>query len=118
MLKECHLETSISSSYYFFVLFCFFETGFICVALAVLDQQTLNSLKSVSLCFPSAVIKGVRHHYLIETRHYILLNSHLNLRANPSILVHTYNPVLGRQRQEDCHKFEARLMRQTSTTCL
>lgn len=40
-------------------LFCFvfFETGFLCVDLAVLDQAGLK----FSLCLPSAEIKGVHY---------------------------------------------------------
>jgi hypothetical protein len=54
---------------FFFFFFWFFETGFLCVALAVLESW--NSLcrpgwprtqKSACLCLPSAGVKGVRHH--------------------------------------------------------
>jgi hypothetical protein len=38
--------------------FFFFETGFLCIVLAVLELTQ----KSACLCLPSAGIKGVRHH--------------------------------------------------------
>jgi hypothetical protein len=49
---------------------CLFETGFLCVSLAVLDsicrQTRLASKSQIPTCFclPSAGIKGVNHHYL------------------------------------------------------
>jgi hypothetical protein len=72
------LEESLSSilSHYFFlflffVLFCFlFLTGFLCIALAVLELTLYcrpgwpRTQKSACLCLPSAGLKGVcrRHH--------------------------------------------------------
>jgi hypothetical protein len=53
--------------FFCFVLFCFvFETGFLCVALAVLEltletRLALNQ-KSACLCLSSAGIKGECHH--------------------------------------------------------
>jgi hypothetical protein len=48
-----------------FFLF-FFETGFLCIALAVLDSLCRpgwpRTQKSAYLCLPSAGIKGVRQH--------------------------------------------------------
>jgi hypothetical protein len=48
-------------------VFWFFETGFLCVALAVLELTLWTRLASNSeiayLCLPSAGIKGVRHHH-------------------------------------------------------
>jgi hypothetical protein len=50
------------------VLFCFLETGFFCIALAVLEltlysRVALNSEIHLPLpCLPSAGIKGVYHH--------------------------------------------------------
>jgi hypothetical protein len=52
---------------FFFFFFWFFETGFLCVALAVLELTLWTRLASNSeiayLCLPSAGIKGVRHHH-------------------------------------------------------
>jgi hypothetical protein len=54
------------------VLFCFvlsfsFETGFLCIALAVLNSLGRpgwpRTQKSACLCLPSAGIKGVCHHH-------------------------------------------------------
>ena len=50
-----------------FLLFLFFETGFLCVALAVLKLTLCRpgwplTQKSACLCLPSAGIKGVHHH--------------------------------------------------------
>jgi len=51
-----------------FVVFCFFfETGFFCVALAVLGNSLCRpgwpqTQKFACLCLPSAGIKGMRHH--------------------------------------------------------
>jgi hypothetical protein len=46
--------------------FYFFETGFLCVALAVLELTRRpgwpQTQKSAYLCLPSAGIKGMRHH--------------------------------------------------------
>ena len=46
--------------------FYFFETGFLCVALAVLELTRRpgwpQTQKSACLCLPSAGIKGMRHH--------------------------------------------------------
>lgn len=61
------------------LLFWFFETGVLCVSLAILENSLFNPSwsriqKSSWLCLPSAEIKGVRHHcsaYLwIITRFY------------------------------------------------
>jgi hypothetical protein len=51
----------------FSFFFCFFETGFLCVALAVLQLTLyrpgwLRTQKFTCLCLPSAGIKGVRRH--------------------------------------------------------
>jgi hypothetical protein len=52
--------------FFVFVLFCFFEAGFLCVALAVLNSLCRpgwpRTQKSACLCLPSAGIKGVGHH--------------------------------------------------------
>jgi hypothetical protein len=42
--------------------FFFFETGFLCIALAVLEPGWPRTQKSACLCLPSAGIKGVCHH--------------------------------------------------------
>jgi hypothetical protein len=48
----------------------FFETGFLCVALAVLNSLCRpgwpQTQKSACLCLPSAGIKGVHHHAWLE----------------------------------------------------
>ena len=41
-----------------------FKTGFLILALAVLDQVGLRLIYPACLCFPSAGIKGVYHQYL------------------------------------------------------
>jgi hypothetical protein len=54
----------------FLFLFCFFgffETGFLCIALAVLELSLCRpgwpqTQRSACLCLPSAGIKGVLHH--------------------------------------------------------
>jgi hypothetical protein len=60
-----------------FFFFWFFETGFLCIALAVLDSLCRpgwpRTQKSTCLCLPSAGTKGVRHHaglfLKIQTEH-------------------------------------------------
>jgi hypothetical protein len=50
-------------------LIFFFETGFLCIALAVLElcrPGWPRTQKSACLCLPSAGIKGMRHHCLAE----------------------------------------------------
>jgi hypothetical protein len=51
---------------FLFVCFCFFETGFLCIAVSVLESLCRpgwpRTQKSACLCLPSAGIKGVRHH--------------------------------------------------------
>jgi hypothetical protein len=51
--------------FFFFFFFWFFETGFLCVALAVLELTQTGwprTQKYACLSLPSAGIKGVRHH--------------------------------------------------------
>jgi hypothetical protein len=60
----------------FLFLFVFFETGFLCVALAVLGYTLCRpgwprTHKSACLCFPSAGIKGVCHHRPARGRIYV-----------------------------------------------
>jgi hypothetical protein len=60
------------TSYHSFFCFCFcfvlffFETGFLCLALAILNSLCRpgwpQTQKSACLCLPDAGIKGVRHH--------------------------------------------------------
>jgi hypothetical protein len=47
---------------FFFFFLIFFETGFLCIALAVLEL--CRTQKSACLCLPSAEIKGMRNHHL------------------------------------------------------
>jgi hypothetical protein len=58
------------------LLLLFFETGFLCIALAVLELICRpgwpRTQKSTCLCLPSAGIKGVRHHARLP---------HLSLKA-------------------------------------
>ena len=52
--------------FFLFLSFFFFKTGFLCVALAVLNSLCRpgwpQTQKSTCLCLPSAGVKGVRHH--------------------------------------------------------
>jgi hypothetical protein len=53
-------------------VFCFFETGFLCIALYRLSWNSFCrpgwpwTQKSACLCLPSAGIKGVRHHARLD----------------------------------------------------
>jgi hypothetical protein len=57
-----------NNSILFIFYFCCFETGFLCVALSVLELTLYNRLASNSeICLPlppKAGIKGVHHHCL------------------------------------------------------
>jgi hypothetical protein len=61
------------SLFFFFFFFGFFETGFLCVALAVLELSSLcrpgwpRTQKFACLCLPSAGIKGMRHHARLQS---------------------------------------------------
>jgi hypothetical protein len=51
---------------YLFIYFWFFKTGFLCIALPVLDSLCRpvwpRNQKSTCLCIPSAESKGMHHH--------------------------------------------------------
>jgi hypothetical protein len=58
--------------FFFFFFFWFFETGFLCVALAVL-KLTPRTQKSACLCLLSAGIKGVCYHARLEPQFLIII---------------------------------------------
>lgn len=59
-------------------VFQFFETGFFCGALAVLETRlALNSPRSTRLHFLSVVTIGVHHHCLAESVSILKLNTDL-----------------------------------------
>ena len=59
-------DSSYTPHYCSFFFFWFFEAGFLCIALAVMNSLCRpgwpRTQKSTCLCLPSAGIKGVRHH--------------------------------------------------------
>jgi hypothetical protein len=67
-VAECRSLHLIGSFVVVVVLFLFFETGFLCVALAILNSLCRpgwpRTQKSSCLCIPSVGIKGVHHHCL------------------------------------------------------
>jgi hypothetical protein len=82
-----------------FVLFCFvlfcFETGFLCVALIVLElalqtRLASNSQNFACLCIPSTGIKGMYHHCL--TVIFIFIYA-LNNSRNSACLASFYMPT-------------------------
>jgi hypothetical protein len=65
----------------------FFETGFLCIALAVLELTFRpgwpRTQKSACLCLPSAGIKGVRHHSRLQLL--FLMNTGQNHRKSHTL---------------------------------
>jgi hypothetical protein len=59
---------SIYLSIYLFINFycCFFEKGFLCLALPVLELCNQATLYSTCFCLPSTEIKGVYYHHLAQ----------------------------------------------------
>jgi hypothetical protein len=68
-VAPCQVLCNVAGLARLFFLPCsvwFFETGFLCIALALWDSLCRpgwpRTQKSACLCLPSAGIKGVRHH--------------------------------------------------------
>jgi hypothetical protein len=60
------VKLSMFGYLFFFEVFWFFETGFLCIALSwnsLCRPGWPGTQKSTCLCLPSAGIKGVRHHH-------------------------------------------------------
>ena len=60
-----HLQKQPVTVYVWLVTF-FFETGFLCIALAVLELK-----RSACLCLPSATIKDTRQHCPASVHHFL-----------------------------------------------
>jgi hypothetical protein len=82
----------------FFVVFCFLETRFLCIALAVLELTCWpRTQKSACLCLSSAGIKGVRHHArLLELELQVVVSCHVGTGKSTQSLCMSRDPPLDR----------------------